>query len=259
MPTVKRSRILLILSVITGLAMMGYMSTQVKAFDFAGWDHGGSGYELAYKKALEQEDPLILYFSTDWCGWCKRLNQIYLQSSDVQEGLKDILKVDIDPDKGSAERGLQMKYGIRGYPAFLVLVPALEKRPTKVHPFRSNGMLTTEDFVKAINITIERQYSTKGLALAKERKYEDAFRYFDKALAYFRNDPVLQHNIGTTYMAMAQEEHCSDYLDKAEKSFQAALEIEAGHEAAQNDLKKVQQLLAECEKGDTTASEAEKM
>ncbi len=178
---------------------------------------------------------------------------MYLESSDVQTALKDMPKVDINPDKGEAERKLQMKYGVRGYPAFLVTVPALNERPVRVHPFHSKGSLATEDFVKAINISIERQYSKKGLSLAQNRVYDEALRYFDKALEYFRDDPMLQYNIGTTYMAMAQKERCFDYLDKAEESFRAALEIEAGHEAAQNDLKKLEQLRAECEKGDEPA------
>lgn len=242
MTKTNKVRVIVFAAAIIGMALFGYLSNSAKAFDFAGWRHGASGYEAAHEKALDQERPLIIYFSTDWCGWCKRLNKMYLESSDVQAALDDILKVDINPDKGSEERKLQMKYGIRGFPAFLVAVPALEGRPVRVHPFRSNGALATTDFVNAINISIERQYSEKAVALSEAQRYDEALRYFAKAQEYFRDDPVLQYNLGSTYFALAKKDGNTDHLDKAEGSYRLALEIQADHEGAKSGLEKVDQL-----------------
>ena len=259
MKKIKRSKLVIIIAVIVGIALFGHLSNKAKAFDFSGWERGGSGYESAYQRALDQESPLILYFSTDWCGWCKKLNQIYLEASDVQAALDDILKVDINPDKGAAERKLQMKYGIRGYPAFLVMIPALKERPAQVHPFRSNGMLTTTDFVAAINISVERLYSNKAASLSRKQEYDEALRYFTKAQEYYRDDPQLQYNLGLTYLAMAQKDRSSDYLDKAEESYLAALKIEAGHEGAKGDLLKIEELRSQWKKEGLTSQACEKI
>ena len=254
MPKNKIGSFSLIVAVGCALALFGYLSNGATAFDFAGWKHGSPGYEAAYQEAIDEEVPLILYFSTDWCGWCNRLNTMYLESSDVQAALNEILKVDINPDKGSAERKLQMKYGVRGFPSFLVTVPALNMRPGKVHPFRSNGALTTADFVRAINITIERQYSNKAISLVEKKEYDEALHYFSKAQQYYREDPYLQYNLGSAYLAMAKKDRCSDYLDKAEKSYRAALGIQDDHEGAKSDLEKIAQLRAEWGKNGEPAS-----
>ncbi len=247
MERAKRLKIVVIISVVV-IALFGYGARRAKAYDFAGWEQGASGHDYARQQALNQEDPLIIYFSTDWCIWCQKLNKMYLESPDVQAALQPLLKVNINPDKGSSERRLQQNYGIRGFPAFLVTIPAFNERPVKVHPFLSNGVLTTTDFVNAITSTIERQYNNRAVSLSEQQQYDDALRYLNKALEYYQNDSNLHYNFGLTFLAMAQKDHDAGYLAKAEESYQAALEIEPGHERAKSDLVKIEQLKVQWEK-----------
>ncbi len=101
-------------------------------------------------QATDEGKPLILYLNNAGCKWCNRLNTEYLSSYEIENFLFDIPKVNINPDKGAAELALSRKYGVRGFPSFLVLIPALSNNTEKIHPFRTTGSWTIDNFLMAI-------------------------------------------------------------------------------------------------------------
>jgi protein disulfide-isomerase len=86
-------------------------------------------------KAQEQakkENKLVLldFTGSDWCGWCIKLKKEVFDTAEFKEYAdKNLVLVELDfPRKKEqsdelkkANRELQKKYGIRGYPTIIVL------------------------------------------------------------------------------------------------------------------------------------------
>jgi thiol-disulfide isomerase/thioredoxin len=112
----------------------------------AAWQEGASGYDAASKLAHERGAPLLVYFHTSWCGYCKRMERDLFPA--VDKTLGKMLKVRIDPERSPEEQGLAARYGVHGYPSLF-----LERNgaPERVMPFRQSGgawnMVTPDEFV----------------------------------------------------------------------------------------------------------------
>jgi thiol:disulfide interchange protein len=112
------------------------------------WLNGAAGYARAVELQKELNVPIVVYFYTDWCGYCQNLDNLYLPSAPVQEYLRGVVKVRINPEHGRAEAALAKRYGVSGYPAFFVMRQP-EVRPVNVSPFRRSGYLTPAAFADA--------------------------------------------------------------------------------------------------------------
>lgn len=112
------------------------------------WLNGSAGYARAVELQKQLNVPLVVYFYTDWCPYCRTLDNKYLPSAPVQEYLRGVVKVRINPEHGQAERALSKRYGINGYPSFFLMRHS-ETRPVNVHPFRRVGNLTPTEFADA--------------------------------------------------------------------------------------------------------------
>jgi thiol-disulfide isomerase/thioredoxin len=87
------------------LGTCGAMSCLVTAaaFPFPGWDKGAGAHRRIVAAAVETEETVVVYFQTDWCGWCRRLNQEYLADRTVAQYLLRLQKVAINPERGDDE------------------------------------------------------------------------------------------------------------------------------------------------------------
>jgi thiol-disulfide isomerase/thioredoxin len=112
------------------------------------WLNGAAGYSRALELQREFNVPLVVYFYTDWCPYCRNLDSRYLPSAEMQDYLSRVVKVRINPEFGKAERELATSYGVSGYPTFLLMRTAAA-HPIKVHPFRNGGDLTPAQFAQA--------------------------------------------------------------------------------------------------------------
>jgi len=102
------------------------------------WLNGSAGYARAVELQRELNVPLVVYFYADWCPYCHALDGQYLPSAPVQDYLRHVVKVRVNPEHGPAEHELAVRYGVTGYPTFLVMRNA-SARPMNVHPFRQGG------------------------------------------------------------------------------------------------------------------------
>jgi protein disulfide-isomerase len=85
----------------------------------------------AVTKAKAEKKLVMLDFTgSDWCGWCIKLNkEIFSQPEFVEYAQKNIVAVELDfPRKKEqtaelkkANKELQKKYEIKGYPTIVVL------------------------------------------------------------------------------------------------------------------------------------------
>lgn len=124
------------------------VATTLPNASWEGWFYGGAGYTRAVELQKELNVPLVVYFYTDWCSYCRTLDNQYLPSTPVQVYLRGVVKVRINAEHGFAERALAKRYGVSGYPSFFVMRnPAA--RPVNVSPFRRVGNLTPTQLANA--------------------------------------------------------------------------------------------------------------
>src|SRR5258708_13882673 len=73
---------------------------------------------------------LLDFTGSDWCGWCIRLNkEVFSQPEFVDYAKKNLVPVEVDFPRSKeqsaelkkANRALQQKYNIQGYPTIIVL------------------------------------------------------------------------------------------------------------------------------------------
>ena len=94
-------------------------------------------FEAAKLQAAQEGKFILMDFSgSDWCGWCKRMDEeVFSQSKFVKEASKRYVLVMIDSprDKSILSKlaldqndGLRTKYGVRGFPSVVIVDSAGE-------------------------------------------------------------------------------------------------------------------------------------
>lgn len=121
---------------ILSLLLLSFSTTSAAPEDR--WLNGAAGYARALELQRELKVPLIVYFYADWCPYCQRLDSEYLPSAPVQQYLRGVIKVRINPEQGPAEEEIASRYGVKGYPTFLVM-RNLSSPPRNIQPFRKGG------------------------------------------------------------------------------------------------------------------------
>jgi thioredoxin-related protein len=144
------------------------------------WYKYDQGLELAKKEGKK----ILVFFYTDWCGYCKRMNALTFTDEGVKKLLADkfiAVKVNGESrntlmvDKSSiTERELTARYGVRGYPTSWFLEPTGEKISPLV------GYVQTADFTNVLTFLGNDWYKTmsydeflkKKDDLTKDKKVE---------------------------------------------------------------------------------------
>lgn len=116
------------------------------------WFSGADGYALADRQRKQAKAVMAVYFYTDWCPYCRRLERNIFQSDEVDRYFRNVVKVRVNPEDGQEESRLARRYGITGYPSFFILPPDSES-PRKITPYKKQGTgwvaMGPSDFVKA--------------------------------------------------------------------------------------------------------------
>jgi tetratricopeptide (TPR) repeat protein len=222
------------------LAVLLCLSHTIFAYDFYNWSHGASGYISAIKKATNEQNPLILYFHTDWSNLSQKMNDRYLASRDVASFLSNIPKVEINPDRGADEKVLATKYDVKGYPTFLVFVPSAKMKPQRVYPFRQDGDWATSEFIHVITSRLVGQYNHGGYAWYKGGRYDEAIRYFDKSISLDPEDAYAYYMRGIIYHTIASRDGNTDFLKEAELNYMKSLTIDLDQPECMAELEKLQ-------------------
>jgi tetratricopeptide (TPR) repeat protein len=217
------------------------------AYSFANWGHGASGYEQMLSEAQDAERPLILYFNTEWCKWCKKFNSEILASWETEDFISNIPKVEINPDNGSDEEALMKKYGITGYPTFLVSIPAFSNKTKRVSTSLKGGKLTVDSFLQEIKARIASQYNQKALSCYKRKAYEDALSYLENAIEYNSESVYAYYLTGFVYHTLGANDKDVELLEKAQENYQKTLELDPDHKEANKELNKLTKFLESME------------
>lgn len=84
------------------------------------WFQGAAGFDRGFERARNKNQAVLVYFHTDWCGYCRQLESELLNRAVVQEYTKYLVKIKVNPEKGDRERALANRYGVTGYPSVFV-------------------------------------------------------------------------------------------------------------------------------------------
>src|SRR5687767_10180374 len=102
------------------------------------WLHGARGFAQAVELQRESRVSMVVYFYTDWCPYCRTLDEQYLSAPSVRRVLERTVAVRINPESGPAERQLAARYGVTGYPTFFIMNNE-SVRSRELQPFRKGG------------------------------------------------------------------------------------------------------------------------
>jgi thiol-disulfide isomerase/thioredoxin len=131
----------------------------------ATWHEGATGYDVARREQGATRAPMVVYFRTDWCGYCRRFEGGLLDRPATQAYLgARAVKVRVNPETGPREAALAERFGVEGFPTFLVVAG---DAPEEISPFVDEGLrirvLTPGEFEAAVEGVIAARV-TAGLA-----------------------------------------------------------------------------------------------
>lgn len=134
------------------IALAGLPAGAVE-FDTSDWFEGAAGFERAMEEAKQSGKPVLLYFRTDWCPYCKQFERELLSSSEVRDFCEDVIKVTINPEVGAEENRIAAAYSVRGFPA--IFMHPVEGRPRQLRRtvMRDGGVAlqTPDEFVATLS------------------------------------------------------------------------------------------------------------
>ncbi|MCA8961232.1 MAG: thioredoxin family protein [Planctomycetes bacterium] len=153
------------------------------AGDDAKWSHHSGdikfviGFEKGQEMAQLSGKPMMLFFTTTWCGWCKKLAGESFVDPQVVAELTSFVPVIVD---GDTEKATCQKYGVSGYPN-IKFVTSDDKRHAEVAGYvdTKSFLAKVADAKKSIGeVKFDPKYvrylSTSAKKLHKEKKYHDA-------------------------------------------------------------------------------------
>lgn len=134
------AKLSVLLAVAVGLTLLG---CSVQGAEISWVDSLSKGLE----QAKAEGKPLMVDFYTDWCGWCKKLDQDTYSSANVQGLAEKFVCVKVDGDKDQADTA---KYGVRGYPTIIFL----NADGKEIN--RNVGYSGPDEFVKIMEETLKK-------------------------------------------------------------------------------------------------------
>ena len=200
------------------------------------WRHGHSGHAQALSAAERSDEPLVVYFQTDWCPWCRKLNDRYLRNGAVREMLARMQKVELNPERGHSERALFGRYGGSGFPSFYVLVPGSGERPVKLSPFRRSGEQSLDEFAGAIQTAVTTHYDRWAHRLERGGDDTRALQVLERSLSFNPHNAYAHYLQGLIHHKIGHERRDVERLRKAKAAYERALALDPGHAASRRGL-----------------------
>ena len=99
--------------------------------------------QQVFEQAKKEKRPLFVLIYADWCEWCKKYEQMALETQPVQKRLStDYIPVAVDYDK---EKALAQSLGARLVPTTLLITPEGKKLA------RLYGLVNQEDLPEILD------------------------------------------------------------------------------------------------------------
>lgn len=104
-----------------------------------------TAYEEAMDRARDKNLPVMIDFYTDWCSWCKTLDNTTYADATVGNKAKQFVSLKIDAD---GQRALAARYKVGAFPTILFI------GPDGVEIHRVVGFRPPEDFLKEMDLAL---------------------------------------------------------------------------------------------------------
>lgn len=191
-------------------------------------------YGAARKLASKTGKLVMVDFYTDWCGWCKKLDEDTYTDANVVKLASQVVSVKLDAEKEGKEQA--KKYGVKAFPTILFLTAKGEvagKIVGYLPPARFAGELTRivqgyKDFPR-----LQRELKGKpadgrlnarmALALCSRGKTDSAVAYLMKSESAGYTGPEMAkayNAVGDAYQTSGMLDAAIVYFEKAEKAAQ---------------------------------------
>jgi thioredoxin-related protein len=101
-----------------GLALFGaLLAAQTSSANEIAWK---TSLKSALQAAKKSDQIVMIDFYTDWCGWCKKLDEDTYSNRKVIEAAGKMISVKLDAENGEGKPAAA-KYKVRGFPTILFL------------------------------------------------------------------------------------------------------------------------------------------
>ena len=152
------------------------------------WSEGARGFRTASNEQRVSRRPMLLYFHTDWCPYCKQFDREILPDAEVAKAIAPAVKVRINPEKGADENEIARRYGVTGYPT-LILVAEEGAAPVRLGTGVTRGTSPdTAQLVRSVRSNLKNAWDSRALASLNSGQPDEAIRYADLLLAFEPND-----------------------------------------------------------------------
>jgi thiol:disulfide interchange protein len=99
-------------------------------------------YQEALQKSGELGKPIMIFFTAEWCSWCKKMKAETMSNGKVQEMLKNYILVYVNTDN---DRATATKFRITSLPSFVITNVKEEKLK------EDSGFKNASSFVNWLN------------------------------------------------------------------------------------------------------------
>src|SRR5262249_50297297 len=87
------------------------------------WQEGSASFASARQEQASSRAPLLVYFYTDWCPYCRAFDKAVLPDSTFDR--YRALRVRVNPEKTDPDRALASEVGVDPYPRVFLLASSL--------------------------------------------------------------------------------------------------------------------------------------
>jgi len=122
------SKVAVILAILA--LLFSIVSLSLSIYNFNGSAGGGEGKKVviskqydrgrSLKKAQETNKPIIVFFYTDWCGFCQRFVPTFDKITKKREIKKNFAIAFVNCEKEENQK-IMAEYGVQGFPTVFVI------------------------------------------------------------------------------------------------------------------------------------------
>ncbi|HUW55751.1 MAG TPA: thioredoxin family protein [Planctomycetota bacterium] len=102
-------------------------------------------FKAGMARAKKEDKPTMIHFTTDWCGWCRKLEKEVYTVPEVIELSQKFVCIRVDGDR---EKDVVQYYKVRGYPTILFT----NSKREEVH--RIPGYMPAEGFLSQMKTAL---------------------------------------------------------------------------------------------------------
>lgn len=122
-----------------------------------------SDIDKAMSDAAKNHKVIMVDFYTDWCSWCKKLDNETYKDRRVIEKAQHFISLKVNPEKGDRESGFAKRYNVEGFPS-IVFINHEGAMIRKIGGFQDAGqfIISMESIDKAKEIPDMKELYSKG-------------------------------------------------------------------------------------------------